>query len=328
MTGWGKSFLGITLVGALVGVYLTARTVLTRNSWTEAIETLQTGNAKLADDVRRKEQELRDAKSKRSLLLTSWRRMFDDKKIAGGDIGYFDVSFNGTTTNVIGIRAPVTVREGIALPRFPVDANPQGNAGEVKPIFHAFRLTGDPQNPSQYVGPFRLLQERDDKSEFYLAWPTMEQTEAAVQAGAGQTWRFWEEVPRHYADEQRLQVMSLLAANEHKAKMGERLRDAQARQKESEKQREERIAEINQGIPNADSKELPPEDVEGLANAIVSAETERNKTLAEVDDLRRRIHDAQVLLNQLIDENRELERKLPHPAQTAGEPNGRPTVLK
>lgn len=328
MTVWGKSFLGITLVLALTGVYLTARTVLTRNSWTEAIETLQAGNAETAENVRSKERELRNLKAKRSLLLTSWRRIFANKTVAGRDIGFFDVSFNGATQSVIGIRAPLTPREGITLPRFPVDANPQGNAGEVKPIFHAFILTGDPKNPSQYVGPFRLLQERDDKSEFYLAWPTMEQTEAAVQAGAGKTWRFWEEVPRNFSDEQQLQVMDLVAANEHKAKMGERLRDAQARQKESEKQRDERIEEINQGIPNADPKELGPEDVEGLINTIVAAETERNKTLAEVDDLRRRIHDAQVLLNQLIDENRELERKLPQAAQTARQSNDRPTVLK
>jgi hypothetical protein len=253
--------------------------------------------------------------------------MFGEGPIAGGDIGYFDVTFNGSTQSVVGIRAPLTPRDGITLPRFAVDANPQqGNPAEVKPVFHAFVLTGDANHPSEYVGPFRLLQERDDKSEFYLAWPTMEQTEAGLQAGAGKTWRFWEEVPQHFANEHQLQMIELTEANERKAKMGERNRAAQARQMEAAKQRDDRIKEINEGAAGADPNEHGPEDVNGLVNAIVSAENDRNQLLADVDDLRRRIHDAQELADQLIGETRALEQQLPQPTKTARDTNGRPVL--
>jgi len=282
----GKICAWLLVLGIAGAVFMTAQAINIRNSWLEKADTLAEANAQKKETIDKKEARLKELVAERALLMRSWGRPFSAQNVTVAD------AQTGTINVDLGSRDGLQVASAESLP-----------------IMYGFFA---PQNgPSRFIGPFQVTDMRDNNSVMqFTKFPRTSDIETWNQG----SWRFWKKIPSQYSNRYDTQWNALVSADE---RLGQAVKLAEVMTEQrnlSNEQIETREAELKGGDQLPSSEDLPPEDLEGLAKTISTSETARNQVLLAVDQLRRNIFAAQVKLQSLIDQSREMVNDLPQPS--------------
>ncbi|MBD3672346.1 MAG: hypothetical protein HUJ26_02365 [Planctomycetaceae bacterium] len=281
----GKICAWVLVLLVAVAVFFTGKAINVRNSWTQKADQLAEANAQKKETIAKKEIQLKELLADRALLMRSWGRPWMANNVVVRD------PQTGQITTDLG------ARNGLKIP-----------GAENPPTIYGFYA---PQNgPSRFIGPFQVVQLTDSNSTLQLTKYPRQEDISSWQQGA---WRFWQFVPTQFSNRFENQWNELLQADERLAQAVSLEKEMVAQRKRSQEQIAEREAELTGGPELPQTGNLPSEDLEGLVKALGDAEQNRNTVLLTVDTLRKQIHAAQVKLQGLVDESRQLVEQLPQP---------------
>lgn len=176
-----------------------------------------------------------------------------------------------------------------------------------KQVVYVFELDAD--GKSNYYGAFRVATAREDRCSLEPIW----RMRPGDVPEKGTSWRIRTMIPAHYGTRiSDLEAQFLIADEDLRIQEGELKRQQEAITVAQE-HLELRLGEIN-GVKELEGKPLPAEVIKGLLSVMVEEEEVRNKALAAVDDLLRKLKVANERFERIRRENSQLAGSLPQPA--------------
>jgi hypothetical protein len=295
----GKVFLALTIVFALVNVYLSSVLLKHRTHWEKQIKDRRESYEKAHDTRISTQAQFSRVTHELNRIKTTW----GDSVTTGADGGQLLNAANGT----IGVAA------GTAL------GLPEVVSGA--PLKEMFVFIEDDAGKSRYLGAFRLQQCQADQSGYSLARAYMYPDEGANWAQvipAGAKWRVRESVPSSWRK----------GFGDHDATYA-RVMKSLDNQRDLLRIETEQLA-ASQGILDQRYSELngdpePPEGasqdvIDGLVLTLRKEETERNAGLQLIDQLRHDYKRKIDRLNGLLLQNQTSVNKLPGASEAAARP--------
>lgn len=294
---WGKIFLGVIAVLALVALILTSMLYDAQGAWQQRVEKAQATRDDLTEQLRVKELSVRGKEAEVNRMMMPWGRAWE---LRADEIELRDPN-QGIVLLGIGTSAGLAAREA--------------SQGKQLPTVYLFGKNQD--GTSNYLGAFRITEVEPARALAQLIRPPYPGETAAWKAEAGV--RVWEGIPSHWralhADLQARNSIAWQEVIDHEA----RLKLQEKLVAESKKQLGERMQQL-QGDPDP----VPgagQDAIDGLVVALKKEETVRNQQLAELDRLRHEFNEKYNQLMELLERNRALESQLP--ASDSGGANGR-----
>jgi len=280
MNIFGKVLTWMIVVFAATGTVLMARAIETRNSWTKQVEKLRDENHRLAEDVATKRQKAEELTTEFERITLGWEGVWSPRP--GGVADPQQASF----------RAGVGKNDGFGVPESPV-----------KPLLYVFQPVDQAGN-YRYIGEFQLVNAFESQSVVVPTWNVRPSDIALWQPS--NSWRYRRSVPSGYRTRFQLLTTQLQHAEENLARRLADVTKQESLATAADAQLKFRVGEILGGPTQA-----------GLVKKIEQVEEERNQALADVDGLRRKIHEARQVLGQLIRGNANLAKSLANPKPSA-----------
>ena len=282
MNVWGKVFAFLVVICAIVASIFTAKLVQVRNSWTAKSVASKAKYDDLKPKIAALEAQIEGLKNDLFRSRDLWGNFWPNVQTG--------VTNPQDGTVQVSIGSDQLVREKLLL--------------------HGFQIL--PDGTSVYRGSFLPTQIQNGMSLLKPNWrATPEEVKTWEPAGI---WRWRNLVPPGYEENFDKQLTAILKLEETlndrlKTLAGQKelLADANAKLKLRE-------AELVGGDELTKGKSVDPEFRDGLVAAIAQAEEERNRTLLEVDALRRKNRSIETENKRILAENVELSNRLPQPA--------------
>lgn len=286
-----KVLLGVVILAAVVAVVLTSKLRLARGHWLEQVAQRQTQLETSKEDLRKKQLTVAAARDDVNRLMSLWGNSWDSAQ------NQLVNPQQGAVATKVGGNAGVARREFSAQSQLPA--------------YYLFAVAPQGQE-SKYLGEFRATAVQADQTALQL---TRAPYPGEAQSWPQGPWRIRESIPSHWRA-----IFSGL-----QAKTAEALQDVQDQQArlamaenlnaKSQQQLQRRLQQLEgnpDAVPGASSIVL-----DGLVKSLRAAETARNQDLARLDDLRHEYDQKYRRLAELLEQNRQLERSLPQPADSS-----------
>lgn len=272
----GKVLAFLVVVAALVAGIFTSKLITVRNSWTQ--KTLAS-----KDKAIKAQAQIDDLEAKIARLKAE---LFRSQDLWGGFWNGIQTSTNPDGSLMINIGATSGIRQNLVL--------------------YGFETT--PEGGTIYRGSFTPVEVRDASTTLKPNWRVTPEEVATWQQGP---WRWRNAIPPGHSENIDQQLLTLTKEVET---LGDRQRTL-AGQKilldEANQTLKVREAELVGGDLLEKSATSAPEFRDGLVATVEAEEEKRNQELEKVDELRRKIREAQARIEQLQTENDELVQKLP-----------------
>ncbi len=285
----GKIFAFLVICCGLASTLLTAKLIQVRNSWTAKSQRFETDYPKTRTELEKARAEFTALRSGIEATIRDW---------------------GGTFAVETQIANPLEGRLQIAAGT---------NLGlKEQMVIHGFQLL--PDQTSIYRGPFVIATAQADASLVVPQWRLRGddlQASNDVPAWQGGTWRWRTMIPSGFSDRFNDQVTAFTLADETLADRQQSLALQQRIVADSERQLQYRTAELVGGQELPQDPALNPEDREGLVAPLEAEEESRNKILLTIADLRLAVRQERDRVRQLEQENLDLLRQLPQPANPA-----------
>ncbi len=285
----GHVFLWLAMIGWVAAMTLTGRLLDIRNGWQKQVEELRGQNEELIPQIDATKKELRDLLARKNRTMLKWGPYWDD------------VDGAPTSGGAVAIRVGST--QGVK----PSTAQNKKNEGKL------FLFPKKIDGTTSYAGEFDILQLRENDAEAVASWRLLQGEELTWQPNLGK-WRVRSHVPAALQTNIPDLYHAILTQTEKKQWQEKVLQRQVEAVTKAQEHLNYRRGELLGG-------QFAPEGSIGLVNEILQEEVLRNVELAEVDRLRREIHDAYRQEQTLIRENLRLTHSLPGYKQTVSQPD-------
>jgi len=293
----GKVLIGFTLLGSGFAIYLSAKLINNRNHWTSQIDKVSEQAENLAIDLADKKSRLEAIKTEYEAVYKPWGYTWDSVNVTVRD------PQAGTIAAAIGTNNRLTAP-----------------AGGVSADLHAFQV--NPDGSSTYIGEFAATTVQVDQAAFQPTWPLrplkpgeLNNNATEAQNWRNGAWRFRSLIPSSYETNFPIMYEDLSNTDQN---LEEQRKILQIQEKllaytenSLKKRQEELIGTADAQQAEADKAKLPIEFSAGLIAAIEDEQAKRNTTQTEINRLRRQMEDSRQRLTQLIENNVQMEKKLP-----------------
>lgn len=277
----GKISAWLIVIAAGAALGLTVKLHTARNAWMKQVADLKASNEKNAAAIELARKERSAAEAALAAELVRWDRYWTDVPAA-----------------VVGQGTEMSLTADIGTTQL------LGSEATPQPVVYAFQI--DPNGNSIYVGPFQVVESRENQSALKPKFRVRPDEPATWTAP---TWRFRAAVP-DAAKARFLDLESQLMTADERLLKDQSNVALQTQLVETAKQhRDFRVGEL---LGSGDQQP-------GLVAKIDEAEATRDEALSVVDSLRRQISDAVSRLNQLAAANKELMEKLSNSAKPVNE---------
>ncbi len=296
----GQVFIWMIAAGALAATVLTAKTYDVRNSWIKKVDQLKERTEAQKPEIAQKEAELKKLQEEFHQTMLGWgdywRQVGGQLILQGQNPGMFVTNKLGRARG-LGAVAPAAQGQGQAQP-----------APQSPPIVYVFQKDAQ-TGTSKYVGAYQLdpASLGDNNAAFYPTWTVRPSDFEGIDPGGD--FRLRTMVPSHFT--------SMYANIRGEMIITERLLADKQAALQDQIQQDQMAQDIldlrtNQlkGDPNFAGDPNAPLDKTGLVAQMEAAEDVRNMELAELDRWRRRVNKANLEMQNLLKENRELEQQL------------------
>lgn len=268
---------GVVIAAAVAGVF-TAKLVAVRNSWTVKVAQSKDKYAKTTAEIEKLEARIDNLTGEYSRSQDLW--------------GF---AWNNVPTNIanpadgsvlVNIGANLGIRQDMAL--------------------HGFEIQAD--GSSIYRGSFTPTEVRDVNATLRPNWRISADDVKTWQQG---NWRWRNALPSGYQENFDRQLLAVLKLEETLADRRLTLNGQKDLLEKANLALKSREAELLGGEALEGTDNAEQEFREGLVAAVEQAEEDRNKTLKEVDSLRRQVRTTQAEIERLQAENADLVQRLP-----------------
>ena len=279
----GKVLAFLVVLLAITASVLTAKLVQVRNSWTAKSVASKNKFNDLAPKVAALQTQIDSLNAE----------IFRSRELWGSF--FFPVQ-----TEVVN-QADGSVRVGVG----------SDNGVRDKFLMHGFEIAAD--GTSIYRGSFLPVDIQNNTATMKPNWRANPEDVKTWQTG---NWRWRNLVPPGYTENFDKQLTTIL---KHEETLNDRVRTLKGQVRllaEANAKLKLREAELVGGdeLPKIDS--VDPEFRDGLVAAMSAAEEDRNQTLLTIDKLRREVRSVQADIEQMLNNNIELTKRLPQPGTT------------
>lgn len=281
----GKVFLWLSVLLALAGLTLLAKTHQVRDSYMKKVVAQNKILAQNEIDLADVKLKLREANNTYANLMLGWDRTW----------------YNRQVTIVSAQDGKIEAEVGLDHGIRPVED--AGNLEKLQ-VVYCFQPDGD---GFSYVGDFRVTAALNNRCGLQANWRVRPSEVANWKPGA---WRIRSVVPAQYVVRFHTLEMQITQTDEL---LDSKIRDLADQEKLlvlTGEQLTRRLAELN-GFPGVDGQNRDREYVAGLLTALKEAEEQRNSLLIEVSSLEHELKRTRDNFNRLINENLRLANSLP-----------------
>ena len=277
----GKIAAFLVVVAALAASLLTSKLVLVRNSWTAKTMTSKTKFADLQPKIETLENQITALRNE----------LFRSREMWG-------LFWNRVPTNVTN-QADGTLQIDIGI----------NNGVRDGLLMHGYEMAAD--GSTIYRGSFLASQAGNANTTLKPNWRATPDEVRTWQPGE---WRWRNLLPSGYQENFDKQLLTIL---KHEETLGDRLRTLESQKSrltDANANLKLRESELVGGAGLAKSPNVDPENRNGLVAVVEQIEEERNRSLQQIDELRRKVRKVQADIQSLQTENVELVNKLPKAA--------------
>ena len=277
----GKVLAIFVLFAAGAAAVLTSKLVVVRNSWTAKAATYKARyNTTLRPQVDELETKIDRLKNDLSRAKDLWGKSWNGVRTDLGNAADGSLNLN------IGLESEL--HQGLVL--------------------HGFELDAD--GKSIYRGSFLVTEVANGNSVVKPNWRITPDEVSKWQMG---NWRWRNTIPSGYQENFDRHLSTILRYEETLADRRQTLASQGVLLNQANDGLKLREAELVGGDMLAQATSVDPEYREGLVSAVEQTEEERNKSLRQIDELRRKVRAVQADIDRLNAENSDLVQRLPEP---------------
>lgn len=272
----GKVLAWFVAVGAVLAIWLSAKTLAIRSAWMNEAQKNEATILANNEKILAKTRELDQKRSELARTMLGWDRYWND----------------------VDARVAKNLTLGI------------GTANGVKPEELLFVFAVNPDGTSRYIGDFKVADRITETT--CTANPNWFQHAGDLTPGTFKV-RVRTLIPNQYQARLAALEQQILAAEQALQSHQAELEHQKQLTEQTEKLIATRLAEIN-GDPALEGKPLPAVNVKGLLAAMVDEEEARNAALVKIDELRRDLKATREKFIETLKANQRLTESLPHSA--------------